>query len=153
MKELVVIVRREKSAEVKSFLSSMGLDYVSKTVKGRGKEGGLGYKTNKGVIMSLLPKTLIELVVIVRREKSAEVKSFLSSMGLDYVSKTVKGRGKEGGLGYKTNKGVIMSLLPKTLILTWVEEALYEEVIEKIMDIAHTGFYGDGKIFVIGGWS
>ena len=62
-------------------------------------------------------------------------------------------RSKEGGLGYKTNKGVIMSLLPKTLILTWVEEALYEEVIEKIMDIAHTGFYGDGKIFVIGGWS
>ncbi|MGK0690442.1 MAG: P-II family nitrogen regulator [Aquificaceae bacterium] len=94
-----------------------------------------------------------ELVVIVRREKSAEVKSFLSSIGLDYVSKTVKGRGKEGGLGYKTNKGVIMSLLPKTLILTWVEEALYEEVVEKIMDIAHTGFYGDGKIFVIGGWS
>ncbi len=56
-------------------------------------------------------------------------------------------------MGYKTKKGVIMSLLPKTLILTWVEDALYEEVVEKIMEIAHTGFYGDGKIFVIGGWS
>ncbi len=94
-----------------------------------------------------------ELMAIVRREKSTEVKNFLSSIGLDYVSKTVKGRGKEGGLGYKTKKGVIMSLLPKTLILTWVEDALYEEVVEKIMEIAHTGFYGDGKIFVIGGWS
>lgn len=48
MKELVVIVRREKSAEVKSFLSSMGLDYVSKTVKGRGKEGGLGVQNKQG---------------------------------------------------------------------------------------------------------
>lgn len=46
MKELVVIVRREKSAEVKSFLSSMGLDYVSKTVKGRGKE--VGHEDDKG---------------------------------------------------------------------------------------------------------
>lgn len=94
-----------------------------------------------------------ELMVIVRREKSMEVKRVLSSMGLDYISKTVKGRGKEGGLGYKTGKGVIMSLLPKTLILTWVEESLYEEVVERIIESAHTGFYGDGKIFVIGGWS
>lgn len=94
-----------------------------------------------------------ELVTIVRREKAYEVKRFLSSLGLEYVSKTVKGRGKEGGLGYKTNRGLIMSLLPKTMIITWVEEALYEEVVQKIMDIAHTGFYGDGKIFVIGGWS
>lgn len=94
-----------------------------------------------------------ELMAIIRREKSTEVKNFLSSIGLDYVSKTVKGRGKEGGLEYKTNKEVITSLLPKTLILTWVEDALYEEVVEKIMEIAHTGFYGDGKIFVIGGWS
>ncbi len=94
-----------------------------------------------------------ELIAIVRREKAYEVKNFLSSLGLEYVSKTVKGRGKEGGLGYKTNKGLIISLLPKTMIITWVEEALYEEVVQKIMDIAHTGFYGDGKIFVIGGWS
>lgn len=47
MKELVVIVRREKSAEVKSFLSSMGLDYVSKTVKGRGKGGAWGTKQTR----------------------------------------------------------------------------------------------------------
>ncbi|MFN7064900.1 MAG: P-II family nitrogen regulator [Aquificaceae bacterium] len=94
-----------------------------------------------------------ELMVIVRKEKGMDVKRLLSSMGLGYVSKTVRGRGKEGGLGYKTKKGVIMSLLPKTLILTWIEESLYEEVVEKIIESAHTGFYGDGKIFVIGGWS
>ncbi|MFN3598987.1 MAG: P-II family nitrogen regulator [Aquificaceae bacterium] len=92
-----------------------------------------------------------ELIVIVRREKSREVKDLLSSMGLGYVSRTVRGRGREGGLGYKTKKGMIMPLLPKTLILTWVEEPLYEEVVERIMEAAHTGFYGDGKIFVIGG--
>jgi len=44
-----------------------------------------------------------------------------------------------------------MSLLPKTLIITWVEDDLYEEVIKKIIECAHTGFYGDGKIFVVGG--
>lgn len=94
-----------------------------------------------------------ELIIIVRREKAKEVKSLLSNMCLPYVSKTVKGRGKEGSLGYKTNRGVIMSLLPKSLIITWVEEALYEEVIEKVMEVAHTGFYGDGKIFALGGLS
>jgi nitrogen regulatory protein PII len=40
MKELLIIVRREKSCDVKNLLSGMGLAYVSKTVKGRGKEGG-----------------------------------------------------------------------------------------------------------------
>lgn len=94
-----------------------------------------------------------ELIMVVRREKAMDVKRLLSSMGLDYVSKTVRGRGKEGGLGYKTGKGMIMSLLPKSLIITWVEPALYEEVVEKVIETAHTGFYGDGKIFVIGGWS
>lgn len=94
-----------------------------------------------------------ELIMVVRREKAMDVKRLLSSMGLDYVSKTVRGRGKEGGLGYKTGKGMIMFLLPKSLIITWVEPALYEEVVEKVIETAYTGFYGDGKIFVIGGWS
>ncbi|MFN3787460.1 P-II family nitrogen regulator [Sulfurihydrogenibium azorense] len=94
-----------------------------------------------------------ELIIIVRREKAKEVKSLLSNMYIPYVSKTVKGRGKEGGLGYKTSKGVIMSLLPKSLIITWVEDGLYEEVIGKVIEVAHIGFYGDGKIFVLGGLS
>jgi nitrogen regulatory protein PII len=92
-----------------------------------------------------------ELLIIVRREKSCDVKNLLSGMGLIYVSKTVKGRGKEGGIGYKTKRGLLMSLLPKTLITTWVEDDLYEEVIKKVIECAHTGFYGDGKIFVVGG--
>jgi nitrogen regulatory protein PII len=92
-----------------------------------------------------------ELLIIVRREKSCDVKNLLWGMGLTYVSKTVKGRGREGGIGYKTKKGMLMSLLPKTLIITWVEDDLYEEVIKKVIERAHTGFYGDGKIFVFGG--
>ncbi|ADC89955.1 nitrogen regulatory protein P-II [Thermocrinis albus DSM 14484] len=94
-----------------------------------------------------------ELLIIVRREKAGDVKNTLSSMGLSYVSKTVKGRGKEGGVGYKTKKGLLVSLLPKTLIITWVEDTLYQEVIEKVVESAHTGYYGDGKIFVVRGLS
>ncbi len=94
-----------------------------------------------------------ELIVVIRREKAIKVKNVLSNMGIPYASKTVNGRGKEGGLVYKTNKGVIMSLLPKTLLIIWVEDNIYQEVVDKILEIAHTGFYGDGKIFVIGGYS
>ncbi len=92
-----------------------------------------------------------ELIIVVRREKALDVKNALSDMGIPYVSKTVNGRGKEGGLGYKTNKGVIMSLLPKNLIITWVDDVEYEEVVKNILEVAYTGFYGDGKIFVLGG--
>ena len=92
-----------------------------------------------------------ELIIIVRKEKARDVKAALSDMGLPYVSRTVSGRGKEGGLGYKTNKGVIMSLLPKTLIVTWTGTDTHEEAVRNIMEAAYTGFYGDGKIFVLGG--
>lgn len=92
-----------------------------------------------------------ELLIVVRREKALEVKNLLSNKCLPFVSGPVRGKGKEGGLGYKTNKGVLISMMPKILIITWVEETLYREVIEEVIEIAHTGFHGDGKIFVLGG--
>ncbi|MEJ5339439.1 MAG: P-II family nitrogen regulator [Aquificaceae bacterium] len=94
-----------------------------------------------------------ELIVIVRREKAQDVKALLHEMGLDYVSKPVLGKGKEGGIGYSTRKGVFTSMIPKVLILSWVEDALYNDVVSRILRVAYTGHYGDGKIFVMGGMS
>lgn len=46
MKELMAIVRREKSMEVKRFLESLNLPYGSKKVLGKGREGGISYQTS-----------------------------------------------------------------------------------------------------------
>ncbi len=92
-----------------------------------------------------------ELIIILRREKAQDVKALLQDMGIDYVSKPVLGKGKEGGFGYSTRKGVFKSMVPKVLIMSWVEDALYNDVVSRVLRIAHTGHYGDGKIFVMGG--
>lgn len=92
-----------------------------------------------------------ELIAVVRREKAREVKELLTELGLEYVSKNVLGKGKEGGIGYATSKGLLASMVPKVLISTWVEDAIYLDVVERIIRLAYTGRYGDGKVFVIGG--
>lgn len=90
-----------------------------------------------------------EIIAIIRREKVINVKEVLSQKGIRFVITNVRGRGKEGGLAYKGKKGVFMSLLPKVLLFTWVEDDRDEEVLQTIMSLAWTGHYGDGKIFVI----
>ncbi|MDW8434370.1 MAG: P-II family nitrogen regulator [Aquificaceae bacterium] len=92
-----------------------------------------------------------EVIAIVRREKAREVKELLLELGLEYVSRSVLGKGKEGGIGFSTDKGILASAVPKTMIITWVEDALCRDVVERIINVAYTGAYGDGKIFVLGG--
>ncbi len=93
----------------------------------------------------------IEVLAIVRKERSYQVRRELISEGMPYVAWNVKGRGKEGGLRYKAffKEKVLMHFLPKTAFLLWVEEDSYKNVIEKFINVAHTGMYGDGKIFVL----
>ncbi len=93
----------------------------------------------------------VEIIAIVRKEKSYPLRRELIDRGIPYVAWNVKGRGKEGGLRYKGlfREKVLMPFLPKTLFVVWVDEGNYKNVIDTFINVAHTGAYGDGKIFVL----
>jgi len=98
----------------------------------------------------LHPFFTMEVFAVVRREKGPAVKEALTRAGFDFVSWSVKGRGKEGGLRYRgfVREKVLMPFLPKRAFLLWTEEPL--KAVEVITESAHTGAYGDGKVFVLG---
>jgi nitrogen regulatory protein PII 1 len=193
MVEILAVVRKEKSYEVSGALADKGINYVSWTVKGRGKEGGLRYKGlfRERVVMPFLPKRaflihadknvadkIVEILLstaytgaygdgkvflidpreevtkmklikaIIRPERVYEVIKALEKKGYKAMTMwDVVGRGKEGGV--QVGK-TCYDELAKTVLMIAVEDKSKEEVIETIIKKAHTGAYGDGKIFVTG---
>ncbi|MDA8083047.1 MAG: P-II family nitrogen regulator [Nitrospiraceae bacterium] len=82
----------------------------------------------------------------IRPEKEQEVVQALEGAGFPSLTKMpVFGRGKQKGL---TVGPVHYDELPKTLIMTVVDDGDEKKVIAIISDKARTGFIGDGKIFV-----
>ena len=82
----------------------------------------------------------------IRPEKEQEVVQALEGAGFPSLTKMpVFGRGKQKGL---TVGPVHYDELPKTLIMTVVDDGDEKKVIAIITDKARTGFIGDGKIFV-----
>jgi nitrogen regulatory protein PII 1 len=83
---------------------------------------------------------------ILRPETAEKVAESLADAG--FVSMTqvhVFGRGKQKGLTVGT---IHYEELPKTMIMMVVEDKSAEPVIKLIEDGAHTGNFGDGKVFV-----
>lgn len=82
----------------------------------------------------------------IRPEKEQEVVLALEGAGFPSLTKMpVFGRGKQKGLQIGP---VHYDELPKTLIMTVVDNEDTERVIKIIQDKARTGFIGDGKIFI-----
>lgn len=82
----------------------------------------------------------------IRPEKEQEVVQALEGAGYGSLTKmAVFGRGKQKGLQVGP---IYYDELPKTLIMTVVEDEVVEQVVGVIEDKARTGFIGDGKIFV-----
>jgi nitrogen regulatory protein PII 1 len=82
----------------------------------------------------------------IRPEKEQEVVQALEGAGFPSLTKMpVFGRGKQKGL---TIGPVHYDELPKTLLMTVVEDKDMDRVIGVIQDKARTGFIGDGKIFI-----
>ena len=82
----------------------------------------------------------------IRPEKEQEVVLALEGAGFPSLTKMpVFGRGKQKGLQVGP---VHYDELPKTLIMTVIDDADVEKVIKVIQDKARSGFIGDGKIFV-----
>ncbi|MDQ7037900.1 MAG: P-II family nitrogen regulator [Aquificota bacterium] len=97
-----------------------------------------------------LKNGMVEVLAVIRKERSYLVRERLAEEGVPYVSWTVKGRGKEGGLRYKGffRERVLMPFLPKTAFMVWSED--YRRVVDLFLEVARTGSYGDGKVFVVG---
>jgi nitrogen regulatory protein PII 1 len=82
----------------------------------------------------------------IRPEKEQEVVLALEGAGFPSLTKMpVFGRGKQKGL---TVGPIHYDELPKTLIMTVVEDADVDRVIKVVQDKARTGFIGDGKVFI-----
>ena len=94
---------------------------------------------------------MVELLAIIRKERSYDLRRALSDRGVPYVSWSVKGRGKEGGLRYKglIREKVLMPFLPKRAFSIFPEEGEVDEVVNLVIESAHTGAYGDGKVFLL----
>ncbi len=83
---------------------------------------------------------------IIRPEKSEEVVEALAKAGFVALTKMdVVGRGKQKGLDIG---GIRYDELPKTMLMLVIDDENLDEVVEIIMDSAHTGRFGDGKIFI-----
>ncbi len=83
---------------------------------------------------------------IVRPSKVTDIVEELEKEGFVSLTKTdVFGRGKQRGIH---TAEVQFDELPKTMLMMVVEDADKSKVIDIIKGSAHTGKYGDGKIFV-----
>ncbi len=83
---------------------------------------------------------------IVRPNKITDIVEALEKEGFVSLTKTdVFGRGKQKGIH---TAEVQFDELPKTMLMLVVEDENKSKVVEIIKSSAHTGKYGDGKIFV-----
>ncbi|HHW45105.1 P-II family nitrogen regulator [Desulfofundulus thermobenzoicus] len=83
---------------------------------------------------------------IVRPEKSEEVADALAEAGFVALTKIdVVGRGKQKGIQLGT---VYYDELPKVMFLLVTDDDKVARAVDVITRTAHTGNFGDGKIFV-----
>lgn len=83
---------------------------------------------------------------IVRPSKVTDIVEELEKEGFVSLTKTdVFGRGKQRGIH---TAEVQFDELPKTMLMIVVEDTDKSKIVDIIKSSAHTGKYGDGKIFV-----
>jgi len=91
-----------------------------------------------------------KIEAIVRPEKLEPLKEALLKKQVNGLTiNQVLGCGKQYGYTeYVRGNTIIMNTLPKIEITLVVPDDRLEEIIDTIIDIAQTGKFGDGKIFV-----
>lgn len=84
---------------------------------------------------------------IIRPEKEQEVIAGLENAGFYALTKAdVLGRGKQRGIQVGS---VTYDEIAKVMLLLVVSDEDWEKAVKTIQKHAHTGNYGDGKIFVL----
>ena len=92
-----------------------------------------------------------KIEAFIRHEAFDEIRDKLSAMGLPSMSiSEVKGSGRQGGYteSYRGAKTTIF-MRPKLKLEMAVDDSDVERAVDVILEHAHTGEPGDGKIFII----
>ena len=92
------------------------------------------------------------IVAVIKPFKLDEVRQAVAGIGVQGVTVTeVQGFGRQRG-HTELYRGAEyrVDFVPKTKIELAVEDAICDQVVEAITNIARTGKIGDGKIFVLG---
>lgn len=94
---------------------------------------------------------MIKIEAIIRPTKVEDVKNALDKAGYSSLTITeVKGRGQQKGIKQVwRGREYIVDILPKVKVELVVKDEKADEVVGIIQQSAHTGNFGDGKIFVI----
>jgi nitrogen regulatory protein P-II 1 len=91
-----------------------------------------------------------KIEAIIKPFKLDEVKEALHEVGIQGITVTeAKGFGRQKG-HTELYRGAeyVVDFLPKVKIEVVMEDALVERAVEAILQAAHTGRIGDGKIFI-----
>jgi nitrogen regulatory protein PII len=88
---------------------------------------------------------------IVRPNKVDEVKDAVGKLGISGMTVTeVRGHGKQKGhTAIYRGQEYQVSLLPKMEVEIVVPDAMVDETVKAIIQAAHTGEIGDGRVFVM----
>jgi nitrogen regulatory protein P-II 1 len=91
-----------------------------------------------------------KIEAIIKPFKLEEVKEALTKVGVQGLTVTeTKGYGRqEGHTELYRGAEYIVDFLPKAKIEAVIEDALLDHAIDAILQAAHSGKIGDGKIFV-----
>ncbi|WP_027848365.1 P-II family nitrogen regulator [Marinospirillum minutulum] len=90
------------------------------------------------------------ITAIIKPFKLDDVREALSEIGVQGITVTeVKGFGRQKG-HTELYRGAeyVVDFLPKIKLEIAVDDAMAEQVIDSIINVANTGKIGDGKIFV-----
>ena len=91
-----------------------------------------------------------KITAIVRPEKLEAVKEALFEANIQGMTiSQVQGCGKQHGwTEYYRGTQVVLNMLPKIKFEIVVNEKMCDNIIDLIVNVAHTGQVGDGKIFI-----
>lgn len=91
-----------------------------------------------------------KIEAIIRPEKLGNVKAAITEVGYSGITiSDVRGHGNQKGLKQQyRGSSYTVDILPKVKIEIVVVDASAEQIVDSIIEAAHTGAIGDGKIFV-----
>ena len=96
---------------------------------------------------------MVKIEAIIRPERVNQVVQALEEVGcIGFHFVNVTGQGQQQGVEVFTGRGATTtsrSSLPKTLLVTVVNDDQKDSVVEAIIESARSGNIGDGKIFVL----
>lgn len=94
---------------------------------------------------------MVEIIAIVRPNKTAETKKALLEIGKPgFTCVRVSGRGKQAVERTFMDGSVITTgLNNKRLFIIEAEDEDEEMIVQKLMDVNCTGSHGDGRIFTV----